>query len=170
MERALGGPPEKVGDRYAARSSLRAIGNNAHTRLHLFWDVEETACPPLLNDWLVDAAQRLGHANIIPHVSKPDDAVRWIHGYRTGVPQLQAGDGIFAPDFLAGAGRASLPSHGTLDVPGYVVTPRFSVWLGEGLCGLARVAYDVSGPSPRVTVLHGAGPAAVRIGRGFSLQ
>ncbi len=167
MERALGGKPEDVPDRYAARSSLRAIGNNPHTRLHLFWDVEEKACPPVLNEWLVDAAARLGHTNIVPHVSKPGDASRWIHGYRTGVPQLEAADAIFTPDFLAAPRDAALPGHGELDVAGYVVTSRFSAWLGDGLSGLARIRYDVSGPSPRVSVLHGADPACLRVGAGF---
>lgn len=169
MERALGGKPEDVPGRYAARSSLRAIGNNPHTRLHLFWDAEETACPPVLNQWLAESAARLGHTNIITHASGPGDAARWIHGYRTGVPQLEAADEIFAPDFLASRGPWPMPVRGTLDVAGYVVTSRFSAWLGDGLSGLARIHYDLSGPSPRVSLLHGADPARLRIGPGFAL-
>jgi pimeloyl-ACP methyl ester carboxylesterase len=156
MEKAIGGSPEQMPESYRARSSLRAIGNNSHTRLFLFWDEEETACPPLLNDWLVDASRRLGYRNIDMFCSKAGDHSRWHHGYRTDHPDLADADGIFAPAFLTTPGPRAFPDSGALDVCGYVVTPRFAVWIGDGTHGCTRVRYDIQGTTARVQCLEDA--------------
>lgn len=169
-ERALGGTPEQVPQRYAARSSLRTVANNPHTLLHLFWDAEETGCPPILNQWLIDASRRLGYTNIQPHITRPGDKSRWIHGYRTAQPQLADADEIFAPDFLAPRPQWRLPDQGVLDVAGYVVTSRFAAWLGDGTSGLARIRYDLTGPAPRVQCVEGADPACLRVVAGPTIM
>ncbi len=158
MERALGGTPAEVPLRYAARSSLAAVVNNPRTRLHLFWDAEERDCPPVLNERFVEAAGSLGHTNVTAHVSRPGDATRWRHGYRSGVPDLDEADRLFLPDFLASARDVSLPPRGELHVCGFMVTRRFAVWIGAGTEGWARVRYDLTGERPRVTVMAHAGP------------
>ena len=155
MERALGGTPEQVPERYAARSSLHAAGNIRCASLQLFWDTEETACPPLLNKWFVDAAQRAGGDNVHACISKPGDKSRWHHGYRTDHAELADADEMFAPAFLATARTQGLPDQGTLDVCGYVVTSRFAVWLGDGKAGQARVRYDSRGSAPVVECIDG---------------
>ncbi|MBI3985882.1 MAG: alpha/beta fold hydrolase [Lentisphaerae bacterium] len=155
MERAIGGTPEQVPERYAARSSLRAIANNSHTRLHLFWDREETACPPLLNEWFLAAAQRLGHDNVRAFVSQPGDKSRWIHGYRADHPGLAAADDLFVPAFLASPRPKPRPDKGELDVCGYVVTSRFAVWLGDGKSGHVRIRYNLAGRRPVVECVGG---------------
>ena len=163
MDRAIGGSPEQFPDRYAARSSLRAVANNPHADLRLFWDSEETSCPPLLNEWFVDAAQRLGRQNVHACVSRPGDESRWHHGYRTDHPQLAAADAIFAPAFLAPPRPWGVPARGVLDVCGYVVTTRFAVWLGDGKSGYARIRYDLTGPAPVVECVDGAARPSLRV-------
>jgi pimeloyl-ACP methyl ester carboxylesterase len=163
MERAIGGTPAEVPARYAARSALRAVGNNPHTRLHVFWDEAETACPPVLNERFIEAAQRLGHRNVVAHRSRAGDAARWHHGYRRSVADLYAADAIFTPDFLAPPRPWRLPRRGELDVCGYVVTSRFAVWIGDGMAGHVRIGYDASGDTPRVEILDGAPPAPLRV-------
>lgn len=163
MEKALGGGPDVVPERYAARASLPAIENNPHTRLHLFWDAEETACPPILNERLLEAAERLGHTNVTAHISKPGDPHRWFHGYRFETPDLNAGDDFFVPDFLTDFGRRAWPESGELVVCGYVVTRRFSVWIGDGLAGTARVRYQLGKGKPEIEVIEASSDAPVRV-------
>lgn len=163
MERAIGGTPAEVPARYAARSALRAVGNNPHTRLHVFWDEAETACPPVLNERFLEAAQRLGYGNGVAHCSRAGDAARWHHGYRRNVADLYAGDALFTPDFLAPPQPWRLPLRGELDVCGYVVTARFAVWIGDGTAGHVRIRYDASGHAPSVEILEGEAPAALRV-------
>ena len=163
MERAIGGNPEQVPDRYAARSSLKAVGNNPRALLLVFWDSEETACPPFLNEWFIDAAQRLGHTNVRAFASKPGDPSRWHHGYRTDHPELAAADDIFTPAFLASAPPQELPESGVLDICGYVVTSRFAVWLGDGKAGHARIRYDLRGKTPAIECLDAAASPSLRV-------
>ena len=163
MEKALGGTPDHVPERYAARGSPVAVQNNPRTRLHVFWDAEETACPPVLNEQFVSAARSLGYTNVTPHVSKPGDPARWIHGYRSEVSDLYAADDVFAPDFHAAGPPYVLPTSGELVVCGYVVTDRFAIWLGDGLEGTARVHYSLSGGMVSVRELERSGRAELRV-------
>lgn len=170
MEAALGGSPEEVPERYAARSSLRAVQNNPHTRLRLFWDTEEKDCPPILNERFLEEAQRLGYTNVHAEISRPGDPYRWHHGYRTTFPELAAGDPIFSADFLQPPMPYVLPEQGELMVCGYVVTTRFAVWLGtDGLSGWARVRYDLGDSEPGVDVLEASSDAALRVISGPTL-
>ncbi|MCE9614946.1 MAG: alpha/beta fold hydrolase [Lentisphaerae bacterium] len=169
MARALGGSPEEAPERYAARSALHAVRNNPHATLHLFWDEEEKDCPPLLNQWFLEAAERLGHINVRAHMSRAADAIRWRHGYRTGVPDLYAADAIFTPDFLAPAHPWRVPECGVLDACGYVVTTRFAAWLGDGTAGHARVHYDTSDSRPVVRPEGATVPANLRLMSGPTL-
>jgi len=164
MEKALGGTPEQVPERYAARGSLAAVQNNPHTRLHVFWDAEENACPPVLDEKLVEAARSLGYDNVFPHVSKPGDPWRWIHAYRSERPELGHGDDVFSPDFLHARPPLRFGTTGELVVCGYVVTARFAIWLGDGLAGSARVTYHMSGGMVSVRVLEkSSGAGEVRV-------
>jgi len=163
MEKALGGTPDEVPHRYAARGSLAAVGNNPHTRLHVFWDAEEKDCPPVLNERFVNRSRELGFSNVIPHVSKPGDAARWRHGYRTEIPELYAGDDVFSPDMQTARPRPPWPERGDLTVCGYVVTKRFAIWLGNGLAGWARICYDCRGGKTNVTVLEACGAGELRV-------
>jgi len=166
MEKALGGTPDDVPERYAARASLPAVQNNPRTRLHLFWDAEETACPPMLDEQFVCAARALGYTNVTPHLSKPGDPARWIHGYRSEVRDLYAADDIFAPDFASAGPPYVLPTTGELVVCGYIVTDRFAIWLGDGLEGTARVHYSLSGGMVSVRELERTGRAEMRVMHG----
>ena len=46
MEPNIGGTPQQVPDRYAARNSLLGVINNSYTNFHFFWDEQEKICPP----------------------------------------------------------------------------------------------------------------------------
>ena len=164
---ALGGTPDEVPARYQARSALLAAGNNGQTRIHLFWDAEETGCPPVLDTRFIEAVHAAGHDNLVIHETKPGDPVRWIHNYREHELQLQHGDALFVSEILAGTTpQPKLPPKGELVVAGYVVTKAFAVWVGDGTEGWVKVAYDVTGTEAKVEVVGNVGGWQVRVGPG----
>ncbi|MHB9071488.1 MAG: alpha/beta hydrolase family protein [Sedimentisphaerales bacterium] len=81
MDDWVGGPPDVYPDRYKARNSVFAAGNCLKTKVYLFWDEEETACPPVMNEMFAANARQKGHKDILCCKSCKGDAHRWKHGY-----------------------------------------------------------------------------------------
>jgi len=162
MERALGGPPEKVPEMYVARNANTAAGN-ALARLHFFWDEEETQCPPDTIEKFAVNYQKAGLTRATVHVSKRTDKDRWLHGYRTDHRRLSQADALFLPDVLAGTASPALPRKGRLVVNGYLVTRRFAVRIEDGQRGRVVVEYDVSGAKPAVKVIENPRQYKVRV-------
>jgi hypothetical protein len=169
MEKALGGTPDEVPERYAARSAVRAVSNNPRTRLHLFWDTEETACPPELNLAFIEASVAAGQDNVSAHVSGPDDPFRWTHGYRRDIPDLRHGDDLFVPEIAAGVRGVGLADAGELTVCGYVVTRRFAVWIGDGKAHCIRIRYRAGDAGEEVEPLDPVPPCGLRVEQGATL-
>jgi pimeloyl-ACP methyl ester carboxylesterase len=176
MERVLG-TPEQAPAKYEARDMIPAAGNARLTRMHLIWDVEETACPGEFNDkWIkaYRAAVPKAEQHVAAHVSKPGDKLRWHHGYRTDNPMLTAADDLYLPDVFAGPiqargrhDRSRLPDEGELVVPGYVNTGLFRVFVADGQAGRIRIRYrrlpDTSPTLAAVEVLENPRALPVKI-------
>jgi pimeloyl-ACP methyl ester carboxylesterase len=169
MERALGGPPGVRPELYAARDANAAAGNARSARLHFFWDEAERACPPGMIETFLENYWRAGLGNAEVHVSVRGDRDRWIHGDREHNPSLSdPADSRFLPDVLAAKPVAArLPLRGRLVVPGYLVTRRFAVWIGDpssvAVQGQVIVEYDLTGKLPRVQVIENHAKQPVRI-------
>lgn len=158
MEKALGGAPDKIPEVYEARNAVAAAGNPLG-RLHFFWDSEEKACPPQMILDFLEAYRKAGRTGAAEHVSKPGDARRWLHGYRSGIRDLSAADEVFLKDVLDPQVAApELPRTGRLVVNGYLVTRRFAVWIEDSkkgpVKGRVAVEYDLSGAKPAVKVVE----------------
>jgi pimeloyl-ACP methyl ester carboxylesterase len=158
MEHALGGTPDAVPEVYEARNATAAAGN-ALARLHFFWDARETNCPPQMIRDFLEAYRKSGRSDACDHESKPGDARRWQHGYRSGNRDLSAADEIFLKDVLVpDAAPPKLPRTGKLVVNGYLVTRHFSVWIGDSrkgpVKGRVTVEYDLTGARPVVKVVE----------------
>jgi pimeloyl-ACP methyl ester carboxylesterase len=168
MEEVLGGGPEAEPELYAARNAVPAAAN-ALARMHFLWDAEEKQCPPLGVEDFLSAYERAGGSRATRHVSRPGDAQRWLHGYRTDHADIgDPADALFLPDVLAPkAASPQLPERGRLVVPGYLVTRRFAVWIGEAKSGDVRgrvtVEYDLSGGKPVVEVVENPGNYQVSV-------
>ncbi|RKY57722.1 MAG: hypothetical protein DRP95_06670 [Candidatus Latescibacterota bacterium] len=133
LEVDIGGNPQDVPDRYMARNSLLGAVNNPYTAFYLFWDEEESLCPPHFNREYYRRAQELGYTNVYPYESHPGDPRRWRHGYPEDVPDLIAAEEYFLPGILAGRyPPPEMVPRGRLVVLGYVRTRNFSIWLGDG--------------------------------------
>ncbi len=160
----VGGAPADRPGRYAARNAVLAAGNNARSAVHIFWDSEESVCSPRMDWAFVNAAHACGCYNVSPHESRPGDAERWRHGYPHDWPQLAAVEERFFGEILRGGRDVSLPESGHLVVPGFVVTKRFSVFVGDGAEGAAGVEYDLGEePTFRLRPVAGAIAGGVRV-------
>jgi len=163
MVAALGGTPEELPQVYAARNFTAAAGNNGRTRLHLFWDEEERACPPGMTEEFLDVYRLAGHDRATVHLSHRADGRRWRHNYRAGNRDLSAADPLFLADIRAAPGPLDLPPRGRLVVPGYLITRHFQVWVEDGQRGVATIEYDLTGEAPRVTVVENPFGLQVRV-------
>jgi pimeloyl-ACP methyl ester carboxylesterase len=164
MEKALGGPPDKLPDEYLSRNAIPAAGNARVGRLHFVWDEAETACPADMIEAFVANYRKSGLDNATTHVSKKTDPVRWIHNYRSSNRDLTKADDLFLPDVLTKDAKSPrIPPTGRLVVPGYLVTRQFQVWVEDGTKGQVTVEYDVRGAKPFVTVVDNPKKYRVRI-------
>ena len=171
LEDALGGSPEKVPEPYAARNYNAAAGNVRLARLHLFWDEEEKLDLPGMIEAFAEQHRKAGLANVIVHRSRKSDPVRWIHGYRTDNPHLSGpADSLFMPDVVKTGPSPRLPKRGRLVVPGYLVTRRFQVWLGDGQQGRATVEYDLTDGKIDLKVIDNPAGHPVRLLRESPLR
>lgn len=163
--RAAIGSPDEQPARFEARNVIPAAGNAKATKWWALWDVEEKDCPAHFVETWLDAAREAGVRQVKQHTTKPGDAKRWKHAYRNNNRDLDAADDLFLPDVFAppAAGALALPTEGTLVVPGYVVTRRFSVFLGDGTVGIARVRYKLHPDRVDVDVIENARNLPVRI-------
>ena len=168
---ALGGTPRQQPDRYAARNATQAAGNNGQTRLHIYWDEAETACPGRMDEEFIRTNRAAGYRNCIPHLSRTRDRYRWRHGYTSDSPDLVKAEDVIVPEILRRrVPEPQLPRTGTLIVPGYVVTRYFQVWVHSvgqpervGQSGVARIEYRLDAHRSEIRVLAVSRGHAVRI-------
>jgi dienelactone hydrolase len=135
----VGQTPEQAPVRYRIRNAVEAVGNNPMTPMHLFWDEQETLCPPEMNRRFLQRAQLLGLKNIHAFESKEGDTGRWVHGAEIHGELAEA---VYEPRIVSGEfPRPSLPSTGTLLIPGFLITRRFTFCLGSGEDTVAMLDY-----------------------------
>lgn len=164
MEKALGGPPDRLPDEYLSRNAIPAAANALAGRLHFVWDEAETACPANMIEEFVANYRKSGLDKAIMHISKKTDTIRWIHNYRSSNRDLTKADDLFLPDVMkTDVTSPRMPSNGKLVVPGYVVTRQFQVWVEDGTKGQVTVEYDTRGEKPIVTVVDNPKKYKVRI-------
>ncbi len=152
MDETIGGPPDRLPLHYLARNSCLGAANNGKSRLHIFWDERETACPPVMTERFLDTYRAAGLSNAVVHLSKEGDAWRWHHGYRTDNPMIEQADEIIVNEILRSTPDLSLPPKGKLTVCGYMVTRRFQVFVEDGQRGVVNVEYDLTGREPKLVV------------------
>ncbi len=142
----VGGTPDEVPWAYASRRALEAVGNNPLSKIHIFWDEMESACNPWMNKEYLRIAEQLGLINVVGHESKttqPQDE-RYIHGNnKPGVRRAE--ENILLPEIFSSQHRRelSLPDSGHLEVPGFVITRHFQLWVGSGVEGTMSVDYNM---------------------------
>ncbi|MEO8206961.1 MAG: alpha/beta fold hydrolase [Chthoniobacterales bacterium] len=163
MNAALGGTPAEIPAVYAARNYIPGASNNPTARLHVFWDEEETICPPVMTEKFLDVYHTAGLNRAVTHISGREDAIRWHHTYRSEHPDIEKGDAIITEEIFAPLSNTALPRKGTLTVCGYLVTRHFQVFIEDGSRGVAKIAYDLTGNEPVIRILENPYDLAIRV-------
>ena len=143
LEPNIGGTPQEVPDRYAARNSLLGVVNNAYTNFHFFWDEQETICPVWMDTEYRRIAEELGYRNITAHESKERDKFRWLHAGGDRASAVES-ERICMPLFTERNNPAPrLAPSGRLTVLGYLMTRRFGTLFGQGNDAVVRLDYEL---------------------------
>lgn len=141
----IGGTVAQVPERYAARNAQAAITNYTGGKLYLFHDRTDAAVNVDQSETVSDILSAAGRTNYLASYTDVGDDDRWLHGYpiASESPDLYKTEAYWLTDTVSESQAVwSVPASGTLTCIGYLVTKRFSVWLGDGTAGTATVAYD----------------------------
>lgn len=154
---AVGGTPVAVPDNYYARDATAAITNYSGGHLYLFHDAADTSVPIVHSRRIQTALAAAGYTNYTANFTTATDALRWYHGYpsTTDQPNLIQTERLWMPAVRAQPAW-TIAAAGTVTVIGYLVTKRFSVWLGDGTAEAATVVYDTTADRYTVTPLTGS--------------
>lgn len=144
LEPNIGGTPQEVPDRYAARNSLLGVINNAYTNFHFFWDEKETICPVWMDTEYRRIAGELGYRNITAHESKETDKFRWLHSGGDRASAVES-ERICMPLFTQRNNPAPrLAPVGRLMVLGYLMTRQFGTMFGQGNDAVVQLDYELA--------------------------
>lgn len=142
---AVGGTTAEVPDKYFVRRSEGAASNLSGTHFHIAYDETEWMCPPVMDEEFVAAVPQSQQENLFVNISKTTDTDRWIHGHNT-TGHLNAIEDIFMADMNDNNLQAPIMTNdGSLVVLGFIVTPKFKCFLGNGDDAAATVEYHFQG-------------------------
>ena len=173
----VGGDVTEIPDAYATRAYRASVAQNfTGGHLWLYHDEDDVVVPVNNSTDVADAMATAGRTNYEISITDSGDAVRWIHGNpfigNSGEPNI-ATEANWLSALAAGTHTAwTVPTSGTVDVRGYIVTKRFEIWLGgtsraapgAGLDEVASVTYDTTTHS--YTIAPSTGPTDVHITEG----
>lgn len=157
METRIGGDPAAVPNAYRARNAVEAIANYTGGHLWLFHDQDDSVVPIVNSQNIATAMDAASLTNYTANYTSSADATRWLHNLpNAGQPIIQT-----EPIWLQAVADKThaawtVPTSGTVTVLGYIVTKRFTIWLGTGTDEVATVAYDTATGQYTVTPLTGS--------------
>lgn len=153
----IGGSPVAVPDNYYARDAVAAIANYSAGKLFLYHDSEDTAVPVVHSQRVAAAMAAAGRTNYTYSETTPASSPRWTHGYPEAGSEIARTIPTWAAHVAARTTPTwTIPASGTIAVIGYIVTKRFSLWLGTGQSEVATVAYNTATDQYTVTPLTGS--------------
>lgn len=165
--KAIGGSPEEVPCSYFARNHAIAISNYRGGHIYFFHDTDDPEVPLFQSQNAGAMLRSAGLMNFTEYYTTDGDAVRWLHGHPDEVETLRHTEEIWCPPVAAGVHAPwIMPPRGRVKVMGYIVTKRFSIWLGDGTNVVADVEFDTTACSYLVTPL--TGPMTITINQGQS--
>ena len=142
---AVGGTPTQVPDKYFVRRSEEAASNLSGTHFHIAYDEAEWMCPPVMDQEFAAAVPSAQQENLFVHISQATDPDRWTHAHNT-TGHLNAIEDLFMADIHDNNLQTPImPNSASLVVLGFIVTPKFSCFLGNGDDAAATVDYDIQG-------------------------
>lgn len=163
LESSIGGTPAAVPNAYRARNAVEAIINYSGGHLYLYHDDADTSVPIVHSARIGAALLAASRTNYTENYTDSGDATRWLHALPNGSAPIINTEAIWAANAVAMTHSVwTIPSSGTVQVIGYIVTKRFTIWLRSngstvyGRDAVATVAYDTATDTYTVTPQTGA--------------
>jgi len=165
METRIGGNPTAVPNAYYARAHVLALANYSGGHIQFFHDVDDAQVPVDQTQRAVAALVAAGLINYTARYTSSANVIRWLHAYPTARDPVHWTSDIWSLPITKQTHAVwTIPASGSVKVMGYIVTKRFSIWLGDGTAHAADVVYNTATDSYTVTPL--TGEAAVTITQG----
>ncbi len=140
VRQAVDGKPETSA---AVRNNRAAIGNARQTKMHLFWDAGDEGGIAELNRDFLRSTEKRRMPNVEGHESRPGGLLRWKAGYPETNPMLATAEDFVLSELRSESSSPRLPVKGRLRVPGFLVTPLFTVVPGDGDTEVVDLAYSL---------------------------
>lgn len=167
----IGGIPADKPNEYKSRNIRDAVNNfGLLAPLLIFHDTED-ASVDVIHSQEVDSA--IINSKKEYRESTTSDSQRWTHGFPTNGSHISESE-EFWKDRVFSSVEVDVPDQATIIVKGYIITKKFSIWLGNGTASedgknrSATVTYDVTTDTYTVTPLLeiGATDCTVKITQG----
>lgn len=157
----IGGTYASVPENYRACNAIEAIAYNyTGGQLRLYHDQSDASVPVSHSTRVGAAMLAAGQSNYIESYTQSGDNPRWLHGNPVvtdvGESSIQT-ENFWAVAHAAKSVSAwTIPASGEVRVLGYIVTKRFTIWLGNGQSEVAHVTYDTEAGTYSVEPLTGS--------------
>lgn len=172
LQNNIGGTPTAKPNEYRSRNHRESINNfGLLNPLYIFHDTEDTLVS-VVHGQKIDTALGI-NVNKNYHESTIGDAERWDHGYPTDASTIAVSEKYWK-DNVAALQKKVVPDSATIKVMGFIVTSKFTIWLGDGTASKdgtnrsALVTYNVANSTYDVTPLleTGATDCTVKVTQG----
>jgi len=166
IEQWIGGTPSSVPGNYQSRASQFAIPVNLlGGHLFMFHDSADTNVPVIQSQMVADGMDGVTNTRYTLSVTDPGDDPRWLHASPDANQPVRLTREMWGPPILAlDNPQWAVADTGSMKVNGYLVTKKFSIWLGTGVTDVADVDYNVTSGEYTITPL--TGPLDVLITQG----
>jgi len=163
---AILGDPAINKNEYLSRNTLNSITNYLGY-LYIFQDVDDSGVN-IVHSRNVDA-ELSGQLNYEYSETNSGDTDRWTHSAPSIGSDIEKAEPIWNTACLTRT-RVTVPKSGVMFISGYLITKRFSIWLGDGVDTLkdgtnrsATVVYDVESGNYTVTPILESGVSDVEV-------
>lgn len=144
IEKWIGGTPLSNPNGYYARAHNLAISNYSGGRLFLFHDSGDQVVPISQSQSVVKTFVGAGlKENLFENFTTNENSLRWLHDLPSSSSSVQYSEDVWIPFVFKNKIKPwEIAEKGTVKVMGYIVTKKFSIWLGDGTSAVADVNYD----------------------------
>lgn len=156
IETRIGGTPVALPNEYRSRNMRQSINNfDLLAPLLIFHDTEDSSVDVVQSQ---EIESLVSSDQLIYRESTIGESERWTHGYPTNGSDVSDSEEYWK-NLLFTSAPVEAPDSAVIIVSGYIVTKKFSIWLGNGTASedgrnrSATVDYDLSTDSFTVAPL-----------------
>ena len=169
MDMYIGSPRTSYKNEYLSREIRQSIGKNFKGKMYIYHDEDDTAVDVVHSDLLITQLISDGFTNYTYSKTTSADSPRWSHAYPNGSADVIQTEAFWKDEALT-LKPIDVANTGTFLVRGYIVTKKFTIWLGDGVDSAkdgtnrsVTVVYDVNNDSYTITPIFETGATQVEV-------